>query len=70
MVMTLGNHQRFRVELLVNTRSALMEMMYVKEVVAVGEEAAAEAAIRMLKGEYPSVRWTKIDPWYVERLNS
>ena len=68
--MTSRNDQRFRVELLVNTRPELMDMMYVKEVLAAGAEAATETAIRILKGEYPKVSWTQIDPWHVERLHS
>jgi hypothetical protein len=65
-----NNHQRFRVELLVNTLSEREDMMYVKEVLAAGEAAATELAIRMLKGENPSLNWMKIDPWFVERLHS
>ena len=68
--MTPRNHQRFRVELLVNTRPELMDMMCVKEVLAAGADAATEIAIRMLKGDNPRLNWLKIDPWYVERLHS
>jgi hypothetical protein len=70
MVPTPGSHQRFRVELLVNTRPELMDMMCVKEVRAAGAEAATEIAIRILKGEYPKLSWSRIDPWHVERLHS
>lgn len=68
--MTPGDQKRFRVELLVNTINERTDMIFVKEVMAAGEEAAAEVAIRMLKGENPRTSWLKIDPWYVERLRN
>ena len=67
--MTPNTRQIFRVELLVNTKIQPLEIILVKEVIARGEEDAAILAIFLIKKEYPSARWVKIDPWYVERIH-
>jgi hypothetical protein len=67
--MGLQNPHRFRVELLVNTQQQPSETILVKEVLADGERDAADIAVRLLKKEFPTTEWTKIDPWFVEEIS-
>ena len=67
--MTPQTHHRFRVELLVNTEMQPTDTIMVREVIAEGEEDAADLAIRWLQKEYPSASWVKIDPWYIEEIH-
>ena len=67
--MTPHSQHRFRVELLVNTQLQPSETILVKEVIADGESDAANLAVRLVKKEYPTASWLKIDPWYVEEIH-
>jgi hypothetical protein len=67
--MTPQNQHRFRVELLVNTQLQPLETILVKEVIAIGERDASDLAVRLIRKEYPTASWVKIDPWYVEEIH-
>ena len=59
---------RFRVELLVNTRSQPSETILIREVIADAERDAAALAIQSIKKEFPTVAWLNIDLWYLEEI--
>ena len=62
--------QRFRVELLASTQLQPTETILVKEVLAKGKHDAVSIAVNLIKKEFPTVGWVKIDPWHVEEISS
>ncbi len=59
---------RYRVELITATVLRPVDNMMTLEVLAKDSQEAISLAIELLQKEFPTTPWTKIEPWFVERV--